>query len=146
MSKKIIAYIYKDDSNTGSDELPDFSGFGKLLLRLFTFIWLAGAERGIFNELIILLGCTALFAAMLNTWKDSIDSPNSQFSVSEYGNDQDEKRENIAFYKFLLWTASCITMIVMILNDSGLSFSNYSTFVSPLLIIIFWFQVIQVED
>ncbi len=122
MSKKIIAYIYKDDSNTGSDELPDFSGFGKLLLRLFTFIWLAGAERGIFNELIILLGCTALFAAMLNSWKDSIDLPNS-FSTSENANDQYDKRENIAFYKFLLWTASCITMIVMILNDSGLSFS-----------------------
>ena len=131
---------------TGVSWMPGTPGFGKFWFYVFTFIWLAGAERGIFNELIILLGCTALFAAMLNTWKDSIDSPNSQSSVSEYGNDQEEKRENIAFYKFLLWTVSCITMIVMILNDSGLSFSNYSTFVSPLLIIIFWFQVIQVED
>jgi hypothetical protein len=134
MSKKIIGYIYGDDedSNTGSGGLPDGSGFKKLLFYIFTFIWLAGAEKGIFNELIILLGCTALFAAMLNTWKDSI---------SEHDKDQYAKRENIAFYKFLLWTASCITMIIMILNNSGLSFSNYSTFVSPLLIIIFWFKV-----
>ena len=121
MSKKIIGVIYEKDRNTGPD-FPDEWG-EQILFYMFAFVWLGVVENTIAPGLLFHFSMAIFFSWFVG-------------SVPVRDTTEIKTRD---YLRFWIWTIFCLMMIWGVLDNSGLSFNDYSTFVSPILIIIIWF-------
>ena len=134
MSKKIIGVIYEKDRNTGPD-FPDEWG-EQILFYMFAFVWLGVVENTIASGLLANFAI-AIFFSWLAGKMYSGYSPFKDVVMSQLDITNEIKTRD--YLRFWIWTIFCLMMIWGVLDNSDLSFNDYSTFVSPILIIIIWF-------